>query len=216
MSHTYQANQKFNGVVVRNQPDSAKMRPNNFLVMNNNSRNDHEDFISGSIKNVEDQNNSRSPLMKQKAPRRRLLDNGNPKQKANNKDLPELQTTNFDEEGEEEGANNNHTPIEVAEDMEDDFFEANDQDLMDNNIQIMQDRRHTENRAQSDLQADAGNYGNYDDDDDDQQDLIDNEDDMDHSSADDNADDGKVEEHKSGSDAQTQATSNQMPDQTFD
>ena len=66
----------------------------------------------------------------------------------------------------------------------------------------MQDRRNNDYRAQSDLQADAGNYGNYDDDDDDQQDLMDNEDDMDHSSADDNlADDVKVEEHKSGSDA---------------
>ena len=75
MSHTYQAAQKFNGVVVRNQPDSAKMRPNNFLVMNNNSRNDHDEMISGSIKNIEE-NNSRSPLLKQKQPRRRLLDNG--------------------------------------------------------------------------------------------------------------------------------------------
>ena len=89
MSHTYQAKeyqQKFNGVVIRNQPDSAKMRPNNFLVMNN-SRNDHDEMLTGSIKNIEE-NNSRSPLMKQKAPRRRLLDNGNPKQKgSNNKDI---------------------------------------------------------------------------------------------------------------------------------
>lgn len=32
----------------------------------------------------------------------------------------------FDEEGEEEMMNNQQTPIEVPEDMEDDFFEAND------------------------------------------------------------------------------------------
>lgn len=112
----------------------------------------------------------------------------------------------FDEEGEEE-LNHPQTPIEVPEDMEDDFFEANDQDLMDNNI-LMQDRKGKDGRAQSDLQADAGNYGNYDDDDDDQQDLLDQEDDMDHSSNDDENYNGKVEEHKSGSDAQTQATSN--------
>ena len=78
--------------------------------MNNNSRNDHDEIISSSIKNIEE-NNSRSPLVKQKPPRRRLLDNGNPKSKGhNNKDImqPVLHSNHndFDEEGEEEMMNN--------------------------------------------------------------------------------------------------------------